>query len=252
MTAASMTTHRRGLRRRWKPLLVVSAAIALLVGWYCWVIPVTISEVPPHTPVAEHYFCFACVEAFDASEESVKPRNILLATGRFFVHGRHLDLVLYLVENGNARELQSLGVGQSGGAIGVGLLGQRFTMRVALGDVDTPIGHLTILGVVGHRSGAGSGGRPITPVDPVASRVLTGRIYTDRPRIVYVEGDQTPIVDWSMTLDDFAARNSGRYLIVTACAALTHEAAISDWLSKRLAERAQPPVGLARSRARAA
>jgi hypothetical protein len=207
------TTDRRKSPLRLKPLLLVSVVVVLPVAWYCWVIPVTISEVPPD--MLPPYWHLG-VNVGEPWEKEVTPREIFMATGRFFGNGRHLRVMLYLVEHGTATEIYDLGVGQTSMNGVIGFFGQRLNIRIALGEVDTPQGHMTLLGEFGGRAGGGSGRPLIGHVTPVANQLLTGRIYTAKPRLVYVEGDQIPVAAWGTTLEEFVAQNPGRYLVVTA------------------------------------
>ncbi len=88
-------------------------------------------------------------------------------------------------------------------------------ITVALGEEDTATGHFTRLGSAGHTRGTGQDSDLPNPVKVKATLTVPCTISTGGPHIVYAEGDTVPIVDPDMSLEKFARRNAGSYLVVT-------------------------------------
>ena len=144
----------------------------------------------------------------------MKPRNILVVTGTFTT-GTWLLGDLHLVQSGSISPINSWTVGRCPNRIGDGIWNE-MTFTLALGDKDTPYGHITHLGIAGHTRGAGEGGEVSHTVKATASAVvMPGCVTPGEAHIAYVEGDREPIVDRGMTLHEFAAKNGGNYLVVT-------------------------------------
>lgn len=212
-----MTAARRG---RWqftlKQLLLGVSAVALLLGLYYWTMTVDVDEVPPGTPIAEHYFGFIAPQSYFPSltEENIRTRNIARVSGRFFGNGAHLSADLYLVEAGKITEISGLSVGASPNRLGPGF-GEYLRITFALGDIDTPVGRCSFLGSIGQTRGGGSSSLCPHKVTAAAHALSPGRVSHGQPRVIYAEGETQPIITQGMSIESFAATNSGRYLAVT-------------------------------------
>jgi hypothetical protein len=200
-----------------KKLLIVTTLIAFLLGCFrYWTSVFYACEASPNTPVFENYFGFSGIESYYPSVQSkdVKARNILVVTGRFQGRGPHLCVILYLVENGKITKNTSYNVGESSSRIGT-FFGENLKITIALGDIDTPDGHVVLLGTHGQTAGAGSSGSIPSNVKPLTHKAFAGRIFPGYQYLSYVEGDELSDVTRNMTINEFAKRNSGKYLVVT-------------------------------------
>ncbi len=206
--------------RRWqftlRQMLVAVAIVALLLGVYFWTMTVDVWEVPPDTPVAEHYFGFVPpdLDYPPLTEKDIRPRNIARVNGRFFPGGSRVSATLYLVDGGKFSEINSLSVGESSNRIGAEF-GEPLRITFALGDFDVPNGRVTSLGCVGETSGGGNGRALPHTVKSSAHALLAGRIHRGDARVVYAEGEQAPTITPGMRIEDFASKNPGSYLAVT-------------------------------------
>lgn len=210
-------------RGRWqftlKQLMGAVTAVALLLGLYYWTMTVDVCEVPLGTPVAQ--WCFGYLGPNinpSLTDKDIRPRNIARISGRFFAGGSHVRATLYLVENGKATRIKSLSVGESPDRMGTSF-GEHLRITFALGDLNTPHGRVTSLGSVGETLAFGDGGwsHPHKVKSTAQHTLLTGRVGQGEARVVYAEGDQPPSVKFGMTIEDFAKRNPGSYLVVTMC-----------------------------------
>jgi hypothetical protein len=143
----------------------------------------------------------------------MKPRNILLAAGTFTT-STWLNGTLYFIQGGSISPINTWTVGRTTNGIGSGIW-EGMKITVALGDKDTPNGHVTSLGVAGHSRGSGNNWEQPNSVTVKSSLSMPGRIMPGTSHIVYVEGDREPVVDPTMSVDEFARKNAGNYLVVT-------------------------------------
>jgi hypothetical protein len=209
-------------RGRWqfslRQLLLGVTVVALLLSLYEWTMTVEVGPVSPDARVADRYFGFIEPEMYYSplTEKDLRPRNIARVSGRFFPNGSNLLATLYRVDDGSAAEMNSLTVGASSTEIG-NWFGHQLRMTFALGDLDTPDGRVTSLGSVGHTAGGSSAGLCAHKVKSVAHVLVPGRVGRGEANVVYAEGDQPPIVESGMSIDDFARANPGSYLVVTMC-----------------------------------
>jgi hypothetical protein len=190
-----------------KHLLLATAVIALLLGIWMGYIrkAVVVRKAAPSDRIYERYFGF--------SNEDVKARNILVATGTF-TKSTWLTGSLYLVQNGVITPINGWTVGRSSNQIGSSIW-ERMAITIALGDEDSSNGHETCLGCAGQTRGSGQSGGLPNSVTANSSLVVPCTISTSGPHIVYAEGERDPIIDQDMSLEEFARKNTGSYLVVT-------------------------------------
>lgn len=129
--------------------------------------------------------------------------------------GTDLDTSLYLVESGTVTEISRITFGASSAELGFAPLG-RFHATLALCDAETPIGRVTLLGCRVYAAGAAT----ISSVKPhragnVTTRLFPGTVISRKGRIIYVEGTDSVDVTGNMSVEDFATRNNGDYLVIT-------------------------------------
>jgi hypothetical protein len=178
--------------------------VALLLGLYFWATTVDVCEVPPGDAVAGQHFSFFLSGRFHPrTEEDIRSRTIARLSGIFFPGRSDVLATLYLVRKGTAARINSVDVTSS----------PRVTF--ALGDLDTPDGRVTLLGCQGAMVGWENCGDHPHELQPTTHTLFTGRVGRGEARVVYVEGDQPPIVKSGMSIEDFARRNPGSYLVVT-------------------------------------
>jgi len=189
-----------------RQLLIATAAIGLLFGVWAWFIhkELTVRPATPADAVAKNYFGF--------ESDDLAPRNIAVVSGTF-TKSTWLSASLSVVQSGSIQEINGFTVGRSPNQIGSPPW-QTLTIRLALGEKDTPIGRITNSGSAGHSRGEGSSGSFPHHVQTVASQVFPGRLTPKRERIIYVEGDRQPVVTDDMPLAEFASKNGGNYLVV--------------------------------------
>jgi hypothetical protein len=207
-------------RRRWKvKVLIVLGIIAGVPIWYYWLTAVYVAEVPPNEPVRERYFNFLrdsqIRDYFPGStEKDIRPRNILVVTGRFQGSGAFLYVNLYAVEGGKVTDCGALAAGESSNRIGT-VFGESLRIVFALGDLQTSKGRATMIGCVGQTRGGGHSTAALQHVKPVLRTAFRGWVSRSNPQIVYVEGDPPTNVKPSMNIEEFAAANPGKFLVVT-------------------------------------
>ncbi len=190
-----------------KHLLIGTAIVALVLGIWTGYIrkAVDVRKADASDRTYERYFGF--------DMEDMKARNILVATGTF-TKSTWLSGTLYLVHGGSISAVNSWTVGRSPNRIGDGIWeGMKITL--ALGEKNTPNGRVTNLGAAGHTRGGGNGSDLPNTVNVTSSLAMPGRILPGANHIVYVEGDREPVVDRTMSVDEFAQKNAGDYLVVT-------------------------------------
>jgi hypothetical protein len=199
--------ERRRFQYSLKHLLIGTAVFALLLGIWTGYIrkAVDVRKADASDATYERYFGFEL--------EDMKARNILVATGTFTT-STWLSGTLFLVQGGSVSPVNGWTVGRSSNQIGASIW-KSMKITLALGEKDTPNGRVTNLGAAGQSRGGGSGsGVPIT-VSVTSSLAVPGRILPGANHIVYVEGDRDPVVDQAMSVDEFARKNAGNYLVVT-------------------------------------
>jgi hypothetical protein len=216
---SAASTRRSRLQFSLKQLLIGVAVVALVLGiWVRWFRKVVyVREARPDDTIAGKHFGFEIAHAyFGINREDLEVRNIAVATGNFR-NGRWLTTSLYLVRSGVIDEANSMGLSKSQARLGLGshLLGERYQIRLALGEAETPQGRVTFLGASGQTTGAGTGGGKLThSIAATHATTLPGQITPGRPYIVYVEGDREPVVNRETSLEEFAEENPGNYLVV--------------------------------------
>ena len=189
-----------------RQLLIAVTAVGLLLGLWAYFIrkELTIRAATPADPIAQRYFGF--------QSDDLRPRNIVVVSGTF-TKSTWLSASLYLVQSGSIQEINAFTVGRSPNQIGSPPW-QTLTIRLALGEQDTPNGRITNLGSAGHSRGGGRSSGLTHHLKAVASRVLPGLLSPGKERIIYVEGDRQANVTEDMSLADFAGKNGGSYLVV--------------------------------------
>ncbi len=205
-TAASKPGRRR-FQYSLKHLLIGTAVVALVLGIWVGYIrkAVDVRKADASEQIYERYFGFEF--------EDMKARNILVATGTF-TKSTWLSGTLYLVQGGSASQVNGWTVGRSPNRIGDGIWeGMKITL--ALGEKNTPNGRVTNLGAAGHSRGGGSNSELPNTVNVTSSLALPGRVLPGASHIVYVEGDGEPVIDQAMSVNEFARKNAGNYLVVT-------------------------------------
>jgi len=190
-----------------KHLLIGTAIFALVLGIWTGYIrkAVDVRKADTSDRIYERYFGF--------NLEDMKVRNILVATGTF-TKSTWLSGTLYLVHGGSISLVNSWTVGRGPNRVGDGIW-EGMKITVALGDKNTPNGRVTNLGAAGHTRGGGNGSDLPNTVNVTLSLAMPGRILPGANHIVYVEGDREPVVDQVMSVDEFARKNAGDYLVVT-------------------------------------
>jgi hypothetical protein len=185
------------------------AVIAAALGVWFWTSyirkAVDIREAEASDRIHERYFGFAY--------EDMTARNILVATDTF-TKSTWLSGILHLVHDGLVDVVNTWAVGRSSNRLGDGIW-ERMKITVALGEKYTAAGRVTNLGSAGETHGEGQGGGLPNTVNALFSLAMPGRIVPGGKHIVYLEGDREPILDPEMSLDDFARKNTGSYLVVT-------------------------------------
>jgi len=184
----------------------VPGLLALVVVVTCTGIPgcgVTVSE--PDDRARYHYFGFP--------SDDVQSRNIAKISGTFS-KSTWVSGVLYHVQSGASEEVNVFTVGRSPNRIG-----ERTWIHMdlvfALGDYDREGSRVTSLGCSGHTRGGGSGSGFKNDVKNVVSRTFTGRVFGGGERIIYIEGGRDFEATSEMSIEEFAKRNKGNFLVVT-------------------------------------
>lgn len=204
-------THASPLRR-FAGLWVLLALVGITAGWQ-WLVgqgyylvpwPVTVREARPTDPLAERYFCF--------SDDDMQARNVAVVSGPFSLE-TGVSACLFLVRSGRVEVVNSFVAGRSRNQFGSPDW-KRLTIRLALGEKDTPAGRVTTLGSAGQSWGSGQMGKGTLDFRATVSQVLPGRLPSGREQLVYVEGDSEFVADRDLSIEEFATRNGGNYLVV--------------------------------------
>ncbi len=183
---------------------VVAVVLAIWVGLLRKV--VTIRPARGDDPVRERYF--------GIDDDNAEIRNIAVARGTF-TKSTWLSASLTAVQGGQSQEINGFTVGRSLSQIGSPPW-QTLNIILALGSRDTPNGRAVQLGSVGHSSGGGAGGEWPIGFQTDFSETFTGSITPGRDYIIYAEGDTKIDMNPQMTISEFAQKNLGNYLVVTA------------------------------------
>ncbi len=195
--------------------VVAAAIIVLLFVPYCPFRglllagkPVTVRAADENDKVYERYFGIT-------AKDGTVIRNIAVVEGTF-TKSTWLSAWLYAVKAGSKEEINAFTVGRSPNRIGEPIwINMKLTL--ALGEVQKPNGRLVSLGSAGHTRGGGRGGGddgPLYKFTTVTKRTLPGRLSSGRKCILYIEGDRELEVSREMSLEEFAAKNSGNYFVV--------------------------------------
>jgi len=197
----------RRFQFRIKHLLLCTAIVAILLGvWTRYLRKIVdVRSATASDRIYDRYFGFWAAH--------ITARNILVVTGSF-TKSTWLSGRLYYVKSGAATEINGFTVGRTPNSIG-DWIWKDMKITLALGDADTPAGHVTYLGSAGQSRGGGSAGGIPHNVKPVICRAIPGKITPGREYVAYVEGEREPVLNPSATLDDFAKDNKGDYLVVT-------------------------------------
>jgi hypothetical protein len=204
-------------RSYWKLYGTVAAVVATIVllvpywpfeGLLLSGKPVTIRAADENDKVYERYF------GIWAKDVTVI-RNIAVVEGTF-TKSTWLSAWLYAVKAGKVEEQNAFTVGRSPNRIGEPIwINMKITL--ALGESQKPNGRLVRLGSAGETRSGGRGGDDAGPVynfTTRAKKTLPGKLSSGNKYILYVEGDREFEVSREMSLEEFAARNSGNYFVV--------------------------------------
>jgi len=209
-----MPIRLQGIRFSLKHLFVLTATVAIVLGiWVNWFRKgVQIEEASSEHAESRRYLGFDVGDlGFDVGE--MQTRNILVASGNFS-NNTVLCASVYLIQSRTITEGNTLGAGRSSGQLSVFPV-SKLTITLALGEVTGAHGQIVRLGCAGHRAGWCSRGELEHDIEISARKTFLGWVPPGKTRIVYVEGDSAPVVTADMTLDEFAAKNSGNYVVVT-------------------------------------
>jgi hypothetical protein len=150
---------------------------------------------------------------FSDDEDGLKPRNIAEVTGPFSL-GTWFSAWLNVVRSGKVEEINAFTVGRSSNRIGAPTW-RALGIRLALGEARTPDGWIVNLGSYGHERGGGRGSdKRIEHFTATAFRLFPGKLSNGKKCLIYVEGDHPFDADRSMTVEEFAEKNRGNYLVV--------------------------------------
>jgi hypothetical protein len=217
LSDSNITPEKRLMRIGcWQIIVLIGGCVVLLVLSYYLLFSVYISEVPEDANVNHEYFPprFYDDVKQEFTNKDIKYRNILQVEGRFHGSGPSLDVTLYAVEGGIIKEGSSMSVGESSGRIDM-VVGEKLHILFALCEYQNYFGHFITLGCVGHTRAAGNVAPLPNTVKANIQMVFPGMIPRLSPCITYLEGEESPIVSRNMSIDDFAAKNPGKYLVIT-------------------------------------
>jgi hypothetical protein len=208
MAGPAPNPYRPAFRFTLKQLFLAIVVVAALLGiWAGWIRKVAI--IRPATrddPVRERYF--------GIDDEEAQVRNFAVVKGTF-TKSTWLSSSLYAVQGDQVQEINGFTVGRSPNQIGAPPW-QTMTITLALGSWDTRRGRIVQLGSVGHSRGSGASGEWPVKFSSTFSDTFSGSITPGREYIVYAEGDTKIDMGREMTLAEFARKNRGNYLVVTA------------------------------------
>lgn len=193
-----------------KQLLLAVLCIAAAFGVWNWLFrPITFRPATNADRVydRDRYFMI------DSDDAHV--RNIVVVEG-VFSRNNALSAALFAVEAGKVTELSGLTVGRSPNQIG-DFFWRQMRITLAMADRESAQGRITQLGSAGQSSGRGGGGAGLPHhISSLHSTTLSGSVSHGDGVVIHAEGDQPVALDEDMTIDEFALRNPGNYLVVTA------------------------------------
>ena len=211
-----ITRARAGVLRRWRWLAVVAAALAAVVLLF----GLSPSRVRARRPAAssatagDYSSVGPIAEILRVCPEQVEVHTVAVAEGSLW-RWSCLRLEMRRVDGGVVSGCYAARVGMSAACIDSGV---RYKMRtpVAVCKARTARGQVVFLAAEGRT--VTGGGCPMGVLFSPGFRETYERdIAWYRSEIVYVEGDNAPVVRPSMSVGEFARRNSaGHFLVVEA------------------------------------
>lgn len=189
-----------------RKLLLVTALIACsLAAWSAWgrdILKVTNGVDDPDS----HQYD----SGFTMQPTSIE--NVLSIDG-IFKQRNSIGNTLYYVRGGQIETACNLGHSRSPNSLGEPWL-LNVEIKVALGHHDRETGTVSQLCVVGLTQGGGGIGEIEHNISREFSETYNGTITPNQNLLTYVSGDTEFEMDPTSTIEDFAARNNGNYLVV--------------------------------------
>jgi len=190
-----------------KQLSIAIAVIAvLLAAWVAYFRKVvTVRAATTADPVRKNYFG---LEFHDA-----EVRNVVVVSGGF-TRSTWLSACLYAVQSGGITQISGFTIGRSPNRSGP--IKQTLTIYLALGTWDSPYGRVTQLGIAGHSRGTGGDSAVAVSIPNTYRDSFVGSMTPGRRYLIYIEGDSQVQLNPNLTIEEFAKKHSGNYLVVAA------------------------------------
>jgi hypothetical protein len=150
----------------------------------------------------------------DGMSLCLESRRVFDVSTRFSKSTR-LRATLYLVESGKSTVLTLWDIVRSEARLApIGPFGENTTIVFVFGETTMQEGRVTVLGCAGaSRAAATFSPRPHR-VQNVQQALRDGDFRPGREHLVYVDGEREPVTRPGMTIEEFAADNSGSFLVV--------------------------------------
>jgi hypothetical protein len=204
---------RKWARRSWVSLFVVCAC-GIAAMWCASSIETTRPTGPPTAP--EDYLGVANV----AKEFHLLPNQIavypIAAVNGALWEWTNVNCELYLICSGRTQGVCSVGMGTSSGRLDHLWLRYRLRTTVAVCSLMVADTRLAFLTCKGAPSAVGASEIVMPEWQPSVRRNYDRRIRLWTKEIIYVEGNNEPLVYPGMSIHEFCDKNNGDFLVVVA------------------------------------
>lgn len=205
MSSEPVISAKRTDRLRFTLKCLLVAVTVLAVGLAVWS-AVSRKEVMVRTPRPDDADLSKDIAMF-LSEEMRSRKIAVIATNEW------LSFSLYVVQGGIVSEISTWRAGRSANAFGTPSR-EEMQVLLALGENDDPQGILTELVIAGAENVHGKAATVLRTFKTTTKKLQPGKIGPGRPHIIYVEGDRPIVLNADMSIQDFAKKNPGNYLVV--------------------------------------